>query len=233
MPSNDRNEEEGAYAAHPFAQDGFLHGGALPLALAALALALPTSGAGFMDLDDNSPAQLPDIDVRESVAPTADQLAAASALGARVEWNSLGAPSSVFRLDGPLATGVSATDAASAARSWLSANATLFGLSSTDSLAVWSSSPFAGSDDAYAVSFRQRSGDTESTDGIATVAVSGSRAAGWKITYASSTLSREQAATGSFALAPATAWAQAADDAGASVSAWTCSPSRRRTTSRR
>ena len=89
-PSNDRNEEE-ALMQLIHSRRTVLRA-ALPLALAALALALPTSGAGFVDLDDNSPAQLPDIDVRESVAPTADQLAAASALGARVEWNSLGAP---------------------------------------------------------------------------------------------------------------------------------------------
>ena len=64
-------------------------------ALSMLALALPAAGLAIVNIEGHTPKALPDYDSRASVAPSADQLAAASALGADVSWNRFGVASSV------------------------------------------------------------------------------------------------------------------------------------------
>ena len=72
---------------------------------------------------------LPDLDTRTAeVAPTAAQTDSGAQLGAAVSWNRFGTPSSVYNLDGNLATGITAPTAVAAARTWLDRNAALFGL---------------------------------------------------------------------------------------------------------
>ena len=194
------------------------------IGLAAIALTLPTAGYSVVNLDDLTPTTLADFDSRDAAQPSAAQLSAANALGANVEWNSLGTPASIIKYGGYVATGISAPDAATAARQWLDANATLFALGSTSSLTVWSDAPLVGSD-TYAVTFRQSAGGQASTDGVATVAVVGSSRSGWKVVYASSTLAPDQSPTGSFSISPSTAYANAASAAGVpGVSAFDVQP---------
>ena len=182
-------------------------------AFAAAALALPSLSSGIVSISER-PSELADFDSRSDAQPTAAQLAAANALGAKVEWNRFGMPSSVLKYGGYVATGLQGPDAASAATQWLDSNAPLFRLSSTDSLQLWSSTPFRGTDDAYAVSFRQGTDGIASTDGIVTVGIIGSSEAGWKLVYASSSLSGSGEATGADVLGPAVAWTEAANEAG-------------------
>jgi extracellular elastinolytic metalloproteinase len=188
-------------------------------ALSILALAIPAAGQAVVDIEGVTPQQLPDYDSRASVAPSADQLAAANALGADVSWNRFGVASSVSNGGAFIAKGLQAPDAVSAARNWLEANKVLFRLDSTDSLVAVTSKPFTGTTNDYAIVFRQQADGVASTDGIATVALVGSRDAGWNVAYASSSLAGGSTeATGDVELAPAEAWAQAAQDAGMNVS---------------
>ena len=191
--------------------------------LVAFALVLPPVGSSVVNLDDLTPAPLGDFDSRDAVQPSAAQLAAANALGAKVEWNTLGAPASVIKYGGYLATSLTAPDATTAARQWLDANATLFGLGSTSSLTLWSSAPLTGSS-VYAVTFRQSAGGITSSDGVVTVAVVPSARSGWDVVYASSTLAPDQSPTGSYAITPAAAYAQAASATGTVVSALEVQP---------
>ena len=105
-------------------------------ALSILALALPAAGRAVVNIEGITPQQLPDYDSRASVAPSADQLAAANALGADVSWNRFGVASSVSNGGDYVTKGLQAPDAVSAARNWLEANKALFRLDSTDSLAA-------------------------------------------------------------------------------------------------
>ncbi len=192
---------------------------ALVVGLSTLALALPSAGRAIVNIEGHTPAALPDYDSRASVAPSADQLAAASALGADVSWNRFGVASSVSNSGNYVAKGLQAPDAVSAARNWLDANKALFRLDSTDSLAAVTSQPFVGTTNDYAIVFRQQADGVASTDGVATVALVGSKADGWNVVYASSSLTGGSAdATGDVELGPAEAWTQAANDAGVNTS---------------
>jgi extracellular elastinolytic metalloproteinase len=182
------------------------------VALALIALATPSLAGAVGNIEGVTPQHLPDFDSRDTVAPSQEQLTAAAALGAEVRWNQFGTPSSVIKFGGTLASGISAPDAATAASRWLVANSTLFKLSSADSLAVLSAAPLVGTTDDYAVVFQQRS------DGIVTVSVVGSAKTGWKILYASSSLTGDNAATGDTTLDPVQAWTQAANAVGYDVS---------------
>jgi hypothetical protein len=189
------------------------------ITLSTLALTLPSAGRAVVNIEGITPAPLPDYDSRASVSPTADQLAAASALGADVSWNQFGVASSVSKSGNYIAKGLQAPDAVSAARQWLDANKALFRLDSTDSLAAATTQPFRGTTNDYAIVFRQTADGVPSTDGVATVALVGSKADGWNVDYASSSLTGGSTdATGSEQLDPATAWTQAANDAGVDVS---------------
>ena len=142
---------------------------ALVATLSGLALALPSAGRAFVNIEGHTPVPLPDYDSRASVAPSADQLAAANALGADVSWNRFGVASSVSKGGAYVAKGLQAPDAVSAARQWLDANKALFRLDSTDSLAVATTQPFVGTTNDYAIVFRQVADGVASTDGVATV----------------------------------------------------------------
>ena len=107
---------------------------AVMAALSTLALALPSAGRAVVNIEGHTPAPLPDYDSRASAAPTADQLAAAAALGADVGWNRFGVASAVSNDGAYITKGIQASDAASAARAWLDANKLLFRLDSTASL---------------------------------------------------------------------------------------------------
>ena len=103
-------------------------------ALSILALTIPAASQAVVNIEGVTAEQLPDYDSRASVAPSADALAAANALGADVSWNRFGVAQSVSNDGGFVTKGLQAADAASAARKWLAANKALFGLDSTDSL---------------------------------------------------------------------------------------------------
>src|SRR5262245_39279591 len=113
-------------------------------ALSILVSVLPSAARAVVNIEGVTQSALPDFDSRASVAPTADQLAAANALGADVSWNRFGPASSVSKAGAFITKGLQAPDAVSAARKWLDANKTLFKLDSTDSLAAVATEPFRG-----------------------------------------------------------------------------------------
>src|SRR4051794_34140398 len=97
----------------------------LALTAGVAALALPTSALGAADILEARQG-LADFDGRvASVAPTAAQRSAASALGARATWTRFGTAGSLIRDGGWLATGVGG-DAATVARTFVAANKGLF-----------------------------------------------------------------------------------------------------------
>src|SRR5262249_44252286 len=192
---------------------------ALFVVLWLIALALPAASTAVVNIEGQTPEPLPDFDARASVAPAADQLAAARALGADVSWNRFGVASAVSRNGNYVTRGLQAPDAVSAARKWLDANKELFRLDSTDSLAVATTQPLVGTTNDYAIVFHQVADGVASTDGFPTVALVGSKADGWNVVYASSSLTGGSTdATGSADLTPAVAWTQAANEAGVDVS---------------
>src|SRR6476659_8378584 len=156
--------------------------------LSTLALALPSAGRAVVNIEGHTPAPLPDYDSRASAAPTADQLAAATALGADVSWNRFGVASAISNNGAFITKGIQAPDAATAARAWLDANKLLFKLESTDSLVAVATQPLIGTTNDYAIVFRQQADGVDATDAVTTVAVVGSKAAGWNVAYASSSL---------------------------------------------
>lgn len=86
-----------------------------------------------------------DFDARTgTVAPTAEQLAIASEMGAVVRWSAFGTPASLTKHGGFLAAGLSGPDAPTVALDWLRANKALFRLSSTDGLALVSDGALPG-----------------------------------------------------------------------------------------
>ena len=190
------------------------------LAISALvALAVPSAGRAVVNIEGHTPTPLPNFDSRASVAPSADQLAAAKALGAHVSWNRFGVAASISNDGKYVTTGVQAPDAVSAARTWLDGHKALFGLDSIDSLVAVTTKPFVGTTNDYAIVFRQVADGVVTTDGDVTVSLVGSQDAGWKVVYASSSLTGGSTeTTGSYELAPATAWAQAANEAGVKTS---------------
>ncbi len=109
---------------------------ATALALTALAvLATTSSSSAYVFIPEIDNDVHPFVDARTaSVPPSAEQLAAVDRLGATVRWNRFGTPQSLTKYRGYLATGVRAGDAASAARAFLDANATLFALGAASDL---------------------------------------------------------------------------------------------------
>ena len=108
---------------------------------------------------------LPDRDTRTGqIRPAAAQRADARALGARVNWNRFGTPSSLVDPGGALATGVRGATPAAAARAWLDANAALFRLDSADGLELQSDNALAGGA-GHAVTFRQVVGGLDAAGG--------------------------------------------------------------------
>jgi extracellular elastinolytic metalloproteinase len=196
---------------------------ALTIAAAAVLVALPAAGVAAIHLPAKIDAPrnpIPDFDTRAGrVAPSAAQQQAAAGLGATVRWNRFGTPASLINYDGSLATGVAGANAVDAARAFVSANASLFRLSSLDSLALLNDALLSGSDTAHAVIFRQRFGGLAAgTDGLLTVGLSGSQAAGWKVAYASSSVSGDTTLAGPATVSPAEAWVAAANNVGKGLS---------------
>ena len=194
--------------------------------LAALvALLTPGAARSVVQIADSNARA--DYDVRTSrVAPTQAQRAAVARLGARVTWNRFGTPASLTRYGRFLATGVAGKTAAAAARSWLQANRGLFGLQSAAGLALDADNPLRGSR-GHAVSFRQVFDGLETSEaGLVTVGLTGSAASGWKVAYASSSLTKSSdLAGGKVTLTPARAWVRSAQAVGERSRPPTCAPS--------
>jgi hypothetical protein len=176
---------------------------------AGVAITLPAAaGAEFKDLDARS----------GSIAPTAAQKSAKKALGAKVRWNRFGTPRSVIDYSGFLGPRVRASTAKLAARRWLVANGSLFRLSNTQGLRTTHDARFPDSR-ARSVVFRQTFGGLPAAlDGVVTVGLTGSAASGWRVAYASSSLTPDRALSGAANLSAAEAWARAAADVGRATS---------------
>jgi hypothetical protein len=194
---------------------------ALAVLAAIAASAFLTGSSGLAAVDPELPAAdaLPDLDVRTtSVAPSAAQLAAADQLGAEVTWNRFGTPSTVYNLDGNLATGVVAPDAVAAVRTWLDGQRALFGLGSAADLKLVRDTPLAGGDGHAVLLGQTYDGVLAAPDGLVTVAVAGNDGGGWNITFASSSLTGGDAVESSYQLSPEQAWVTAANAVGQNVS---------------
>jgi extracellular elastinolytic metalloproteinase len=188
-----------------------------------VALALPAPALGVGQVLDGQQG-LGDVDKRTGrVQPSAAQRSMADALGANVTWNRFGTPDSLIHYGGYLATGLSGADAATAARTWVAAHKALFRLTGAASadLELVNDSTLAGSN-GHAVLFRQRFGGVPAAqDGMITVGIVGTRAAGWKIAYVSSSSVGSQAAPAAPTLSATDAWLIAARDAGQQAAAGT------------
>jgi hypothetical protein len=192
---------------------------AVPLALAALALLVPSASFGAGEIPEIHTAKS-DFDARTgAVAPTAGQLAAVDALGAEARWNDFGTPRSLIKYGDFLATGLSGANAETVARNWLDTNGQIFRLDSAAGLELVNDSKLSESD-GHAVTFRQEFGGVPATqDGHVTVGLTGTAADGWSVAYASSSLTGDSALAGQAQLSPAQAWVAAARNAGLDVSA--------------
>jgi len=188
----------------------------LPAALALLALALVPSSFGIVNLDDGTTDQISDFDARAVAAPTAGQLAAASSVQGKVQWTKFGTPQQVFHRGGYLATGLKASGAAAAARTWLAMHKQVFGLNSVSHLRLMTANALRGAPNFHAVNFRQAFGNQLSADGVVTVAVLKAKRS-WKVLYASSSLTPDAPLTGKQKLSPLSAWLHAARAAGIRV----------------
>ena len=178
--------------------------------LATLGLVVP-AGAAWGVVDHSGGRA--DIEVEGTpVAPTTEQRAIVQSLGAQVEWNRYGTPSSLIRAGGYLATGVAGDSAVEAARGWLSANRQVLRLSSLDGLELDSDAKLTQSD-GHAVSFRQTFGDLEASEGgLVTVGLTPDGAA-WNVASVSSTITGDETIAGAASIGPEQAW----QDASASV----------------
>jgi extracellular elastinolytic metalloproteinase len=184
-------------------------------ALALFALVAGSAARGAVDIPELSSGGLPDLDMRRSVvAPTAGQVAAADALGADVSWNRFGTPSSVFDVDGTLASGLQAADAVAAARAWLDQNKALFRLGSAEGLELVRDTTLVGNVGHAVLLGQVFDGVLAAPDGLVTVGITGSAANGWNVNYASSSLAASDAVATDAALSPEQAWVQAAKSVG-------------------
>jgi len=158
---------------------------------------------------------LPDLDARVgSVAPTSAQTQIVSTLGAHATWNQFGTPKSLIRYGGYLATGLSSNPVA-AAKTFITNNAALFGLSSQGvaNLRLLNNSPMVGSA-GHAVLFRQTFGGLAATqDGLITVGV-----VNGNVAYASSSSAGDGSAPAAATISPKAAWLLAAANVGYTLS---------------
>jgi extracellular elastinolytic metalloproteinase len=185
------------------------------LALASLALLVPSSGLGVVRIDEIHD-ELADFDSREAVAePTGYQLASVSRMRADARWTRLGTPQSLTRHGGWLAQGLRGPNAASVARSWLRANKALFRLESLAGLRLDRSIRIGR---GYAVVMRQTAGGlTVSPEGTVVVAVM-PRGRTWNVVHVSSTLTARPALTGRFRISARQAIVRAAHNVGNRIS---------------
>ncbi|MCW2794729.1 M36 family metallopeptidase [Nocardioides sp.] len=158
-------------------------------------------------------AALPDLDVRGTTLPSAGQRRAAARLGAvDLRWNDFGTPASILPVDGLLAKATS-TNPVKAARSWLSANATVFGLTPTEvaDLDLVNDQELAAGG-GHAVLFRQRFGGLVPAIGsMVTVGV-----ARGEIAYVSSSITKTTSAPAAPRLSPLQGWLKAVANVGRS-----------------
>jgi extracellular elastinolytic metalloproteinase len=187
------------------------------VALAAVLAAMLVPGSAVSvvqhELEGSDEAEF---DVRTGVAaPTAAQRAAVKRAGVTVIWNRFGTPASLSKRGKFLATGIRGANAVAAARTWLNANKAILGLSSTSGLVLDTDTRLAASN-GHAVNFRQVFDGLEAAEGgLLTVGVTGTAAKGWKVAYASSSLTRSKSlAPGEIELSPAEGLAKAAQAAG-------------------
>jgi extracellular elastinolytic metalloproteinase len=159
-------------------------------------------------------AERPDFDSRTGrLAPTAAQRDVVRDLRARVQWNRFGTPSSVLRHGGCLDGSVAGANAVAAARNWLRANRGLFRLSSIEGLELAGDSRLRQSR-GHAVSFRQTFGALEASDaGLVTIGLTRG-GAGWRVAYASSTITGDERIAGEARIGTAQAWQRAARSVG-------------------
>ncbi|MCW2765151.1 MAG: peptidase fungalysin, partial [Nocardioides sp.] len=161
-------------------------------------------------------AGLSDLDARGTALPSGPQKRAAAQLGAvDLRWNDFGTPSSILPADGVLAKATSANPV-KAARSWLSANAAVFGLTPTKVAAldlVNDQELAAGG--GHAVLFRQSFGGLVPALGsMVTVGV-----ARGEIAYASSSISKTTGSPAVPVLTPLQGWVKAAANVGRTLDA--------------
>ena len=191
----------------------------MSVAVTSTALFLPgTAGSqvpGQVAESEVFPHVADDLDARVgSVAPSAEQQAIVSGLGAHVSWNRFGTPQSLIKYGGFLATGLSG-DAVQGARQFVEANSALFRLTQQEAagLELLNDSPMARSN-GHAVIFRQRFGDLPAgQDGLITVGITEG-----KVAYVSSSAAGNQGTPGAATLSATEAWIQAAANLGRSVS---------------
>jgi extracellular elastinolytic metalloproteinase len=183
------------------------------LSLLSVTVILPPSAMGQAEILDVHQG-LPDFDARvDALAPTADQLAIVSNLGANAEWNQFGTVHSLIKYGDVLASNLPGEPAA-AAREWIRANRGLFRLSdaSVTNLELLNDSILTDTQN-HVVLFRQRIGDIPVTqDGLITVLIGGG-----KVYYVSSSAVGDQAAAGAATITAAEAWLKAAADIGRNV----------------
>ena len=175
----------------------------------------------IVDFQNEDSAHEEQFDTRSgSVAPSSAQQAAVAQLGAEVQWNRFGTPSSLIKYGGFLASGISAKSAEAAARAWVDANAALFRLGSSDSLELASSSRLKGTN-GYVVNYSQVvDGLVVSPEGSLSVGVKGSARHGWKVAYVSSSVVSDAAGVkGTPRLSATSAFVSAARDVDAGIAA--------------
>jgi hypothetical protein len=178
------------------------------------ALALPASSFGIANIVPEDDA-VPDYDVRSgNLAPTSAQKVALKRLHARATWNRFGTPASLLKRGKFLSKQVRGKTAVDAARRWLYRNRALYGLKGVDKLQLAGDSRLPYSR-GHAVNFRQVFDGLEASDGgLVTIGVTGTARKGWRISYVSSSLTRDRALVGQARLSAAQAWVRSASSAG-------------------
>jgi len=182
------------------------------------ALALPATAFGAAQIQDR-PDGLADFDARRgALPPTNAQRAAVKQLKVKVTWNQFGTPASLSKPGKFLAKGVHGKNAAVAAEGWLNRHKAVFGLRSTDQLALVGDTRMPSSR-GHAVNFRQVVDGLATTEGgLVTIGITGSAKSGWSVAYVSSSLTRGSALDGRAKLSAEEAWVQAALSVGEQVS---------------
>src|SRR5262245_48872203 len=182
------------------------------------ALAFPASSFGIANIVPGDDA-LPDYDVRSGqLAPTHAQKAALKRLHARATWNRFGTPASLLKRGKFLSGRVRGKTAVDASRRWLYRNRALYGLKGVDKLELAGDSRLPYSR-GHAVNFRQVFDGRAATEGgLVTIGVTGTARKGWRVTYVSSSLTRDRTLVGQARLSAAQAWVRSAGSAGAHYS---------------
>jgi extracellular elastinolytic metalloproteinase len=187
-------------------------------AVAALVLTLvPSAASAQVQVFDEDDHEALDVrDAQRAIVPTATQLAVIDGLGATARWTRFGTAQSLIRHGGYLATDIDAADATTAALAWLEDHRVLYRLGALDDVEV--DRTLQLTDDAYVVVLRQRIGDLPlSPEGTASIGLAGSTEEGWRVAYASSTLTGDPQLRGSAELTTVEGWVAAAEAVGSDV----------------